>query len=61
MVIDLLNNVGTVELQDISNRNLLDFFRHSKIPTNGAQLSGKIIWTYELSKVYGWVSNQKDP
>ena len=26
-----------------------------------AQLSVKIIWTHELSKVYGWVSSQKDP
>ena len=25
------------------------------------QLSGKINWTYELSKVYGWVPGQKYP
>ena len=27
--------------------------------TPRAQLSGKINWTYKLSKVYGWIHNQK--
>ena len=26
-----------------------------------AQLSGRLVWTYELFKVYGWVPGQKYP
>ena len=28
---------------------------------NGSQLSGRLVWTYELFKVYGWVPGQKYP
>ena len=47
----------TLVAVEVACINLLFFV--AKVLLHSSQLSGKINWTYELSKLYGWVHNQK--